>query len=121
MLFILILWLHQLGHALDFNSHILYLPCAVFCVCPVTQLGCLASSVAATVAVFVIILQLYLVKTQAGPTPLRSSRAIKLPSCHIAYYKQVKRGGNLVNVIAIPHLAFFGAHPQSAAFSGSTR
>jgi len=34
------------------------------------------------VAVFVIILQLYLVKTQARPTPLRSSRAIKLPSCH---------------------------------------
>ncbi len=33
------------------------------------QRGCDVKSVAATVAVFVIILQLYLVKTQVGPTP----------------------------------------------------
>jgi len=96
--FILILWPHQLGHAVDFNSHIMYLPC-VFCGCPVAQLGC--SSVAATVAVFVKFLQLHLVKTQAGPTPLRSSRAIKLPSCHIAYIKHLPYVRALVNKEAI--------------------
>ena len=81
LLFIFILWLHQLDPALE---------CAVCCVCPAAQLGCFDKSVAATVAVFVMISQLYLVKTQAGATPLRFSRAMKLPSCLIAYFPACK-------------------------------
>jgi len=50
-------------------------------------LGCFGKSVAATVAFFVSIFQLYLAKTQARPTPLRSARAINLPSCHVAWIK----------------------------------
>ena len=81
--FVLAPWSHQRGHARDFY-HILYFPYAVCCACLAAQLGCLGKRVAATwtVAGFVIIVQLYLVKTQGRPTPLRSSRAIKLPSCH---------------------------------------
>ena len=51
MLFIFILWLHQLDHARDFDDHILYIPCAVCCVCPAGQLGYFGKRVAATVAV----------------------------------------------------------------------
>ena len=79
--FVLAPWSHQRGHARDFY-HILYFPYAVCCACLAAQLGCLGKRVAATVADFVIISQLYLVKTQARPAPLRSSRAIQLPSCH---------------------------------------
>ncbi len=58
---------------------------ATFCTFPVLHaVLALVLSWVATVADFVIILQLYCVKTQARPTPLRSNRAIKLPSCHIA-------------------------------------
>ena len=63
-------WSHQLGHAVEFNNVILYFPCTDCCACLAAQLGCLGKSVAATVAVFVMILQLYLVKTQARPTPV---------------------------------------------------
>jgi hypothetical protein len=75
-------WSHQLGHAVDFNNVVLYFPCAIYHACLAAQLGCLGKSVATTVAVFVIILQLYLVQTQVRPTPLPSSKAIKLPYCH---------------------------------------
>ena len=86
-------WSHQLGHAVDSCKPCLFecfssLPdcfyLAVWCACLAAQLACFGKRVAATVADFVIILQLYLVKTHPRPTPLRSSRAIKLPSCHIA-------------------------------------
>ena len=77
--------LHQLGRAVDFN-HILYFPCAVFCVALVAQLGCFGKSVAGTVAVFVIILQLYFVTTQPRPNPptFQQGNKIALLS-HIAY------------------------------------
>ncbi len=38
--FVLAPWSHQLGHAVDFDSHILYFPCAVCCACLAAQLGC---------------------------------------------------------------------------------
>ncbi len=62
MLFMLILWLHQLDHARDFDDHILYFPCAVCCVCPAGQLGCFGKPLW---QFFVIILQLYLTRTHA--------------------------------------------------------
>jgi len=62
MLFILILWLHQLDHARDFDDHILYFPCAICCVCPAGQLGCFGKPLW---QFFVIILQLYLTRTHA--------------------------------------------------------
>ncbi|DBA96176.1 TPA: hypothetical protein ACH3X1_015656 [Trebouxia sp. C0004] len=62
-------------------------PCAVCCAGPAAQLGCFGKTCGShcfgnSVASFVNTIQLYLVETQARPTPLRSSRAIELPSCH---------------------------------------
>ena len=72
---------------MDFNN-ILYFACA-FAVLPFDQPGCLGKSVAGTVAVFVITVQLYLIETQPRPTPfaLQQGNKIALLS-HIACFKQ---------------------------------
>ena len=71
-------WSYQLGHAVDSYGPCLFecfsnLPdsfsLAVWCACLAAQLACFGKRVAATVADFVIILQLYLVKTHPRPTP----------------------------------------------------
>jgi len=92
---VLTTWSHQLGHAMDFNSVILYFPCAVCYACLAAQLGCLGKSVAATVAGFLIILQLYLIKTQARPTPPAFNKIALLShiACKSGEMENRRRGG----------------------------
>ena len=93
--YVLTTWSHQLGHAMDFNSVILYFPCAVCYACLAAQLGCLGKSVAATVAGFLIILQLYLIKTQARPTPPAFNKIALLShiACNSGEMENQRRGG----------------------------
>ena len=73
-------------------------------------------------AVFVIMLQLYLVKTQARTTPLHSSRAIKLPYCHIASFRDLVVY-DIWDAHAKPHSAKFWGEPggQPTDFEDSCR